>query len=148
MVNITTNTLFVAKVADLGLAKVKSTSTVLGRQTADVGSTLWMAPETPHVDAMGSPSDRFHPMKLDVYSFGIICYEILSREEPFHDVMKKSHVRGYVQAGSRPQLPDEIPRRLDIQELLGWQPASSPGLRCNLHGTQIHQTSSTSGGKH
>ncbi|KAH9532491.1 hypothetical protein CY35_18G000500 [Sphagnum magellanicum] len=113
MVNITTNTLFVAKVADLGLAKVKNTSTVLGRQTADVGTTLWMAPETPHADAMGSPSDRFHPMKLDVYSFGIICYEILSREDPFQGVMR-TQLRGYVQAGNRPQLPDEIPRRLDI----------------------------------
>ncbi|KAH8932852.1 hypothetical protein BDL97_18G001200 [Sphagnum fallax] len=113
MVNITTNTLFVAKVADFGLAKVKNTSTMRGRQTEDVGTTLWMAPETPHVDAMGWHLDRFHPMKLDVYSFGIICYEILSREDPFQGVMR-THLRSYVQAGNRPQLPDEIPGRLDI----------------------------------
>jgi serine/threonine protein kinase len=113
VVNITTNTSFVAKVADFGLAKVKNTSTVLGNQTADVGTTQWMAPEAPNGDAMGSPSDRFHPMKVDVYSFGIICYEILSREDPFRDVLR-TRLRSYVQAGNRPQLPDEIPRRLDI----------------------------------
>ncbi len=72
-----------------------------------------MAPEAPRVDAMGSPSDRFHPRKLDVYSFGIICYEILSRENPFQGVMR-TQLRAYVEAGNRPQLPDEIPRRLDI----------------------------------
>jgi hypothetical protein len=149
MVNITTNTLFVAKVADLGLAKVKNTSTVLGRQTADVGTPLWMAPETPHVDAMGSPSDRFHPMKLDVYSFGIICYEILSREDPFQGVMK-TQLRAYVQAGNRPQLPDEIPRRLDILINNCWDgnPLHRPDFAAICTELRFIKLGLLSGGKH
>ncbi|CAK9265718.1 unnamed protein product [Sphagnum jensenii] len=149
MVNITTNTLFVAKVADFGLAKMKNTSTVLGLETPDVGTTQWMAPEAPSSDAMGSPSDRFYPMKLDVYSFGIICYEILSREDPFNEVYRRQ-LRRYVQAGNRPQLPDEIPRRLDILIKDCWDgnPLDRPDFAAICTELRFIKLGLLSGGKH
>jgi serine/threonine protein kinase len=149
MVNVTTNTLFVAKVADFGLAKVKNTSTMLGNQTTDVGTTRWMAPEAPSRDAMGSPSDRFHPMKVDIYSFGIICYEILSREQPF-DGLRGTQLRDYVKAGNRPQLPDEIPPRLDILIRDCWDgnPLHRPDFAAICTELRFIKRGLLSGGKH
>nr|PNR40724.1 hypothetical protein PHYPA_018127 [Physcomitrium patens] len=73
-----------------------------------------MAPETPDSTSLdGAPSDRFHPKKLDVYSFAIVCYEILTGDEPFADVLK-TEVLARVKAGLRPNLPDEIPGRLAV----------------------------------
>lgn len=85
--NITENTPLVAKIADFGLSKVKNASTLRNHQTVGVGTTQWMAPEVPRSNGLDEkPSDRFHPKKLDVYSFGIVCYEILTGDEPFTDV--------------------------------------------------------------
>lgn len=62
------------KVSDLGLSRFKpATSTAL--MTGQCGTWQWMAPEV----MMG----RHYTEKVDVYSFGINLFEMLSRRTPF-----------------------------------------------------------------
>ncbi|KAG0606600.1 hypothetical protein M758_9G153800 [Ceratodon purpureus] len=75
----------IAKLADFGLAKVKHE--VTSRMTRNTGTRLWMAPEV-----FGAhPEDEEHllevfPRKADVYSFGIVCSEILTGKSPLYNV--------------------------------------------------------------
>lgn len=64
-----------AKLCDLGLARVKVSSQSLAR--SQVGTPLWMAPEVMNDEPYGSPAD--------VYSFGLVLYELGSKEIPFKD---------------------------------------------------------------
>lgn len=109
---------FVAKIADFGLTKMKHESTRRSHQTLNTGTTSWMAPEVfkyADGDGLPEPSPRFHPMKTDVYSFGLVCYEILSGKTPYADVQYKPRLlRSQVRSGIRPQLPKETPARLAV----------------------------------
>lgn len=48
-----------------------------------VQECLWMAPEL--LRKSTTTSDHLEMQCADVYSFGIIMYEVLSRKEPFED---------------------------------------------------------------
>lgn len=116
---------FIAKVADFGLTKIKNTSTHRGHQTLMTGTRPWMAPEAYKYEWTDepTPSSRYHPMKLDVYGFGIMCCEILSGEEPYQKLPSYAAVK----AGERPKLPDYIPERLAALIQLCWH--GNPRMR-------------------
>ncbi|XP_024394517.1 uncharacterized protein [Physcomitrium patens] len=76
-----------------------------------------------------STADRFHPKKLDVYSFAIVWYEILTGDEPFADVLK-TEVLARVKAGLRANLPDGVPGRLAVLMQECWN--GDPLLRPNF----------------
>eukprot|EP01137_Pigoraptor_chileana_P000467 Opistho-2@36725 len=66
------------KVADFGLAAMKNDKQFSKASNLCLGSVLWMAPEM----ATGSkPVSE----KCDVYSFGIILWELLARSLPYQD---------------------------------------------------------------
>ncbi|CAK9859478.1 unnamed protein product, partial [Sphagnum jensenii] len=82
-----------AKLADFGLSKTKNSSTRYSHQTKNTGTRRWMAPEVFEIPqdeidngSMEPPDPRAHPFKTDVYSFAIVCSEILTQKEPFPDV--------------------------------------------------------------
>ena len=111
---------FIAKIADFGLTKMKNDSTAYGNQTLNLGTRKWMAPEVPrNVEGTNTPapSARFHPKKLDVYAFGIVCSEILSGQEPYGEAFP-SHAD--VKAGVRPHFPSDTPDRLAALIRLCW----------------------------
>ena len=66
-----------SKVCDFGLSKV--IGSVAGSMTANIGTLYYIAPEV-LADKQVSGLES----KLDVYSFGIIMWEILFEEVPFH----------------------------------------------------------------
>ena len=71
-------------------------------QTLGVGSPLWMAPEV--MDGRYGRA-RYNPA-VDVYSFGIVMFEIASDELPFYDNdWSAFEVQTEVKAGVRPALP-------------------------------------------
>jgi serine/threonine protein kinase len=69
--NILLDSLLVPKIADFGLAKLRGISE---KQVSVVGTPQWMAPEL-----MQGKADR----PADVFSFGIILYEMLTEKVPY-----------------------------------------------------------------
>lgn len=84
----------VVKVADFGVARVQAQSGVM---TAETGTYRWMAPEV----IEHRPYDR----KADVYSFGIVLWELLTGQLPYENLTPLQAAIGVVQKGLRPKIP-------------------------------------------
>ncbi|KAF7074045.1 hypothetical protein CFC21_078956 [Triticum aestivum] len=105
------------KVADFGVARVKVQSGVM---TAETGTYRWMAPEV----IEHKPYDH----KADVFSFGILLWELLTGKIPYEYLTPLQAAVGVVQKGLRPTIPKNAHAKL--AELLQkcWQqdPAERP----------------------
>ena len=107
-----------AKVADLCLPKTKLACGKYPYQTHLTGTSPWMAPETfdlyKHIT--NNPGDkgvlRHFPLKADVYSYGMVCYEILTGKVPFVDEKYSKLHEIITSRGARPELPSTCPKNL------------------------------------
>ncbi|KAJ8634634.1 hypothetical protein MRB53_008901 [Persea americana] len=86
----------VCKIGDLGLSKVKQHTLVSGGIR---GTLPWMAPE------LLSGKSSMVTEKIDIYSFGIVMWELLTGEEPYGDMHCASIIGGIVNNTLRPQIP-------------------------------------------
>jgi len=84
-----------AKVGDFGLTRFLSEKKAM----TQVGTPMWMAPEI----IMG----KKYTEKADVYAFGIILWEILTRQEPYEEKEPMQIVVEVVNDGLRPTIPRE-----------------------------------------
>jgi serine/threonine protein kinase len=121
------------KVADFGLSKVKEASCTYSNITLDKGTTRWMAPELfkiskyPNVLTRESnPPLKYDPLKADIYSFGMVCYEILTGLIPFHDCKLTDLRERIVEEELRPLIPDYCP---ELSELITTCYHSNPATR-------------------
>jgi serine/threonine protein kinase len=99
------------KLADFGTSKIVTSTTTMSPQTTDIGSRLWMAPEVWYQPEKDSTKLKYYPLKSDVYSYAITCYEILSGRVPFEG-LRISELLEKVMAGMRPSLPNSLPTSL------------------------------------
>jgi tRNA A-37 threonylcarbamoyl transferase component Bud32 len=109
-----------AKVADFGLSKIKELSCTYSNLTMDLGTTRWMVPELfgdskdHNVGSSWSSESnlslKYH-FKVDVYSFGMVCYEILTGCVPFFNI-KLTDLRKRIKDGLRPDMPEQCPKQL------------------------------------
>jgi serine/threonine protein kinase len=86
------------KIADFGLSREEDTR---AKMTADRGTPLYMAPEI----IKGDPYSN----KVDVFSFGVLLYEIVTGRLPLQDSggsIFQLHAK--VTAGSREQIPATV----------------------------------------
>ncbi|KAK4354770.1 hypothetical protein RND71_026964 [Anisodus tanguticus] len=106
----------VVKVADFGVARVEVQSGVM---TAETGTYRWMAPEV-----IGHrPYDR----KADVFSFGIVLWELLTEKLPYEFLTPLQAAVAVVQKGLRPTIPTNThPMLVELLERC-WQ--QEPCLR-------------------
>jgi len=86
-----------AFVVDFGLAKIKFDSQIAN--TAQVGSYPWLAPE------LYEPGELIS-QAVDVYSFGMILFELLTRQLPWQGLTQYQVCRA-LDLGHRPVIPDE-----------------------------------------
>ncbi|KAK4802793.1 hypothetical protein SAY86_000996 [Trapa natans] len=106
----------VAKVADFGVARVKAQTGVM---TAETGTYRWMAPEV----IEHKPYDH----KADVFSFGIVLWELLTGKLPYEYLTPLQAAVGVVQKGLRPTMQNNThPMLVELLERC-WQ--QDPTLR-------------------
>jgi len=94
---------FDVKLCDFGVSKCVPDDS--GAETV-VGSPFWMAPE---VQSMNYTS------KIDVYSYGIILWELWSRKTPYSDISGysvKQIMYKVSNEGLRPQIPEKCPETM------------------------------------
>ncbi|KAH9550477.1 hypothetical protein CY35_10G074400 [Sphagnum magellanicum] len=110
------NPVWIAKICDFGTSKVKNQSTAYSRQTIQIGTTLYMAPEVYELELEDEIPERFHPMKTDVYSFGILCSTVVTGNPPRFQIdgvdVTATEFKASVRQGKRPNLPPDCPARL------------------------------------
>ncbi|PWA60471.1 serine-threonine/tyrosine-protein kinase catalytic domain-containing protein [Artemisia annua] len=106
----------IVKVSDFGVARVQNKSGVM---TAETGTYRWMAPEV--------IEHRPYNHKADVFSFGIVLWELLTWKLPYANLTPLQAAIGVVQKGLRPPIPKHT--HPDIVRLLEqcWQ--QDPSLR-------------------
>jgi len=93
-----------AKICDFGLSKVKlesSTFEPLGKNYPK-GTICWAAPEV--------LKDAAAPSKAsDIYSYGMILWEIASREKPYKNAMDGLIVIDWIKSGKKEEIPKDCP---------------------------------------
>lgn len=102
------------KIADFGVARVVAEN---GDMTAETGTYRWMAPEV----IEHKPYDQ----KADVFSFGVILWELLTGLIPYSELTPLQAAVGVVQKGLRPQIPQHCP--LQLVSIMGacWRQTAS-----------------------
>jgi serine/threonine protein kinase len=118
------------KVADFGLAKAKLMSSTDAKQTKDIGTTPYRAPEL-YTQEEEEIAKKNYPPKADVYSYGITCAEILTGNIPFpHPEYKRTELLQKILKGERPPLPDDCPTLLANLITRCWDtdPCNRPGF--------------------
>ncbi len=99
------------KVSDFGTSKIRNATSVVSLETLRIGTTQWMAPELMFEPKEDSSTMKYYPLKSDVYSYAMTCYEILSGLTPFEGISIRE-LPQKVRAGLRPTLPTSLPASL------------------------------------
>ncbi|KAF7140889.1 hypothetical protein RHSIM_Rhsim06G0011000 [Rhododendron simsii] len=129
----------VVKVADFGVAKVQ---TPTGVMTAETGTYRWMAPEHLKLNLISNPRSMLLDLipsvkviehkpydgKADVFSFGIVLWELLTRKVPYEQLTPLQAAVGVVQKGLRPLVPPNTHPKMAALLERCWQqnPSSRP----------------------
>lgn len=87
----------ICKVGDFGLSKIKHQTLVSGGVR---GTLPWMAPEL-----LNGSSSKVSE-KVDVFSFGIVMWELLTGDEPYADMYYGAIIGGIVNNTLRPPVPN------------------------------------------
>ena len=108
------------RVCDFGLVGFNKK----GVHTGFVGTAQWMAPELLR-------SSPFYDEKVDVYSFAVLLWELLTLQEPYKGMTQDQVVMGVIERGIRPALPSHFgpPGLVQlIQQCWAENPAERPSF--------------------
>ncbi|KAK8457402.1 hypothetical protein SEVIR_3G180400v4 [Setaria viridis] len=111
---------FCAKVVDFGVACEEAYCNLL---EDDPGTYRWMAPEM----YKHKPYGR----KVDVYSFGLLLWELVTGSLPFEDMTPLQAAFAVVNKNLRPVIPSSCPAAVKflIEQCWSWQPEKRPEFR-------------------
>lgn len=121
---------YVLKLSDFGRSKCNEQDS---RFYSVVAPPSWRAPEVFRDEEMVSSA---YTWSSDVYSFAMVCYEILSGDLPFQDTgMSFAELREAICDGMRPELPANCPEELLelIEECWATNPEERPAI------AEVHQ---------
>jgi len=105
------------KICDFGISRFKNDESQLS--TIQIGTPHWMAPE------MYETKD--YTYKVDVYSFGILLWELLTEQTPYKGKNPTQIMIAVCRYGERPQIPSNAPKELSELIKLCW--FSNPEIR-------------------
>lgn len=111
----------ICKVGDFGLSKIKRNTLVTGGVR---GTLPWMAPEL-----LNGSSNKVSE-KVDVFSFGIVLWEILTGEEPYANMHYGAIIGGIVNNTLRPHIPNfcDPEWRMLMEQCWAPDPAARPSF--------------------
>jgi serine/threonine protein kinase len=104
-----------------------------------VGTGFWRAPEI--LEALKSKVLAKVSAKADIYSFGMVCYEILTGHYPFDGHLKSNY--DLVLSGQRPVLPPFVNKGMSSLLHMCWEadPVKRPDwfdIKCYLKSLRTH----------
>ncbi|KAK1665761.1 hypothetical protein QYE76_053920 [Lolium multiflorum] len=115
------------KVTEFGQSGAKASAN--GNANGDDNTCIWYAPEV--LKPEGADTEGRCTEKADVYSFAMICFELLTGKVPFED----NHLQGdktskNIRAGERPLFPFQTPKYLTALTKRCWHadPVQRPGF--------------------
>lgn len=117
------------KLFDFGLAREIPSSGSLDdcyEMTGKVGTRRYMCPEV----CRSEPYNQ----KADVYSFGLILWEMLALEKPFKTLSKSMHRNLVIEYEERPPVHPSWPA--GIRQLIGFSWAHEPAVRPSMRGVR------------
>jgi len=97
----------IAKLGDFGVSKIVMPDQ---QQTlAPTGTPIYMAPE---LISPEKGADRSATKASDVYSFGMLLYEVITGKEPYRDCKDQFEIYGAKDRGELPKIPNDCPREI------------------------------------
>jgi tRNA A-37 threonylcarbamoyl transferase component Bud32 len=113
-----------AKITDFGMSRLVGSETGKGTTTSELGPIRWMAPE--------AIRSKEYSTKSDVWSLGVLVYEILTESEPHASLDPIEVGRQIRDTALTPALPTEhrIPQLLVDVMMSCW--AMDPSQRCDV----------------
>ena len=95
-----------AKISDFGLSKIKlETGKTSTKVQGKIGTTCWLAPEL-----FSMEEDVPLPTKAsDVYSYGMVLWEITSRELPYKTAKNETVTGMWIMQGKKEKIPADCP---------------------------------------
>ncbi|PRP85048.1 epidermal growth factor receptor-like [Planoprotostelium fungivorum] len=112
------------KISDFGMSRLTETEDNAGQTQSMVGPIKWMAPEGGLIILMISHrlmpfaaiSQRKYSTKSDVFSFGVVVWEICTQSEPWAGIAPVNAAVDIL-AGQRLIIPDDVPSQFsDIMQ--------------------------------
>jgi serine/threonine protein kinase len=123
-----------AKLCDFGTARELSKTC---RPTGIAGTYRWMAPE------IAAEVEHTIDNKCDVFSYGMILYEIYALRIPFSEIRSDIKVCYLLMEGKRPTIPDKLPDFLHPLITDSWSedPAKRPAFQriVNTIQTEVYE---------
>ena len=101
----------IIKICDFGSAKVLD---VTATTTGETGTYRWMAPE------FLEKSKKIN-QRCDMFSYGMILYEIYAHEVPFSELKSEYKVASFIIDKKRPSIPSKLPKHLKTLMAQCWQ---------------------------
>jgi serine/threonine protein kinase len=92
-----------AKIADFGLARLRLATNTRTNNRASPGTLRWCAPECLNIRPPAPHTS------MDMYSYGIILWELLTHRIPFEDQPDDIIVKDAVKSGEREEIPENCP---------------------------------------
>lgn len=96
--NILLDESYTAKVCDFGLSRLKAHERSM---TGNCGTVQWMAPEV--------LANQSYNEKADVFSYGVICWELLTRQCPYEEMSAIQCALAVLNRNLRPDIPKWCP---------------------------------------
>jgi serine/threonine protein kinase len=103
-----------------------SCSAVAPEMTSNMGTTAWCAPEI-----LTASSRARYSVKVDVYSFGMVLWELWEKKRPFDECSSRFDIMDAVRAGKRPIISDNCPPAYKALIQRCWQ--TEPSRRPMFH---------------